>query len=205
MLAAAGYAVLCINYRGSSGYGTAFADQIMGNLGDLEFADLMAGVDAAVARGLADPNRLACSGGSYGGYLTCWLVGHTTRFKAAIAERPITNLVSAFGASDIPGWWVDALGGAPHEAPAVYARCSPLTYAHRCQTPTLLLVAEQDHRCPPLESEQFYTALKQAGCVVEMLRLPHSAHGGADTGPLPVRRAQNEAYLEWLGRYLPVG
>jgi dipeptidyl aminopeptidase/acylaminoacyl peptidase len=202
MLAGAGYAVLFVNYRGSSGYGTEFATQIFPDLGQLEYADLMAGVDAAVARGLADPDRLGCCGGSYGGFLTNWIVGHTRRFKAAVSEASVCNQASLYGASDIPGWQKQALGGTPREAPELYARTSPITYAHNCTTPTLLVVGENDYRCPAEQTEQFYAALKEAGCVTEMLRFPDSSHGGPRIGPLPVRRAQNEALLDWFNRYL---
>ncbi|MCJ7619529.1 MAG: prolyl oligopeptidase family serine peptidase, partial [Anaerolineae bacterium] len=94
------------------------------------------------------------------------------------------------------------LGGAPHEIPEVYTRCSPITYAHRCKTPTLLIQAENDHRCPPEQSEQFFTVLRVNGCVVEMVRLPNEFHVGSILGGLPARRAQNEALLDWMNRYV---
>ena len=199
MLAGAGYAVLAINHRASTGYGDAFATAIKGDWGHLDYTDLMAGVDYAIERGLLDPDRLALGGLSGGGNLTCWIVGQTDRFKAAIPENPVTNWVSFYGVSDIGPWFaVEELGGHPHEIPEVYRRCSPITYAHRCKTPTLLVQGESDHRCPPEQSEQFYATLKVSGCPVEMLRLPGSPHGGAITGAPVLRRAQNAALLEWV-------
>lgn len=202
MLAGAGYAVLAINHRASTGYGDAFATAIKGDWGHLDYTDLLAGVDYAIERGLLDPNRLALGGLSGGGNLTCWIVGQTDRFKAAIPENPVTNWVSFYGVSDIGPWFsVEELGGHPHEIPEIYRRCSPITYAHRCTTPTLLVQGESDHRCPPEQSEQFYAVLKASGCPVEMLRLPGSPHGGAITGAPVLRRAQNAALLEWVQKW----
>ncbi|RME63028.1 MAG: S9 family peptidase, partial [Caldilineae bacterium] len=203
MLAGAGYGVLIINHRASTGYGDDFATAIHGDWGHLDYTDLMAGLDHAIEQGLLDPDRLAVGGLSGGGNLTCWIVGHTNRFKAAIPENPVTNWVSFYGVSDIGPWFaVRELGGHPHEIPDVYRRCSPITYAHRCTTPTLLVQGEADWRCPAEQSEQFYTVLRANGCPVEMLRLPGSPHGGAIVGRPEVRRAQNEALLEWVGRFV---
>jgi dipeptidyl aminopeptidase/acylaminoacyl peptidase len=203
MLAGAGYAVLFVNQRGSTGYGDAFATQIIGDWGNLDYTDLMAGVDAAVARGIADPDRLGVCGLSGGGNLSCWIVGQTRRFKAAVPENPVTNWVSFYGVSDIGVWFAEReLGGAPHEIPDVYRRCSPITYAHSCTTPTLLIQGEADYRCPAEQSEQFYAVLKANNCVVEMLRLPASSHGGSIRGVPALRHAQNEALLGWMNRYV---
>ena len=203
MLTGAGYAVLLINYRGSTGYGDEFSGMISGNLGRQEYADLMAGVDHAIEKGRIDPNRLGVCGLSYGGYLSCWIVGHTDRFKAAVPENPVTNWHSIYGVGDIsPYLTAKEVGGVLHEAPDLYRNASPITYAHNCKTPTLLIQGEADHRCPAEQSEQFYTALKTNNCVVEMLRLPHMPHMGSMAGSLPARRAQNEALLDWMNRYV---
>ncbi len=101
MLAGAGYAVLFINQRGSTGYGEEFANQIVGDWGNLDYRDLMAGVDFVVEQGIADPDRLGCCGRSAGGYMTCWIVGQTGRFRAAVPECPVTNLTSLYGVSDV--------------------------------------------------------------------------------------------------------
>jgi dipeptidyl aminopeptidase/acylaminoacyl peptidase len=146
---------------------------------------------------------LGVCGLSGGGNLTCWIVGHSDRFKAAVPENPVTNWVSFYGTSDIGVWFSRGeLGGDPHEIPEIYARCSPITYAHRCNTPTLLIQGEADWRCPAEQGEQFYTVLKANGCVAEMLRLPGGSHGGAIQGPPALRRAQNEALLGWMKRYV---
>jgi len=203
MLAGAGYAVLFVNHRASTGYGDDFSTRIVGDWGNLDYEDLMAGVDHAIERGIADPGRLGCCGLSGGGNLTCWIVGHTDRFKAAVPENPVTNFRSFYGVSDIGPWFaVRELGGHPHEIPEVYARCSPITYAHNCTTPTLLIQGENDYRCPAEQSEQFYAILKANGCTVEMLRLPESPHVGSIGGPPAIRRAQNEALLEWMNRFI---
>lgn len=203
MLAGAGYAVLFVNHRGSTGYGDAFANQIIGAWGNHDYKDLMAGVDHAIERGLPDPERLGVCGLSGGGNLSCWIVGHTDRFKAAVPENPVTNFVSFYGVSDIgPGFAKEELGGAPHEIAEVYRRCSPITYAHRCKTPTLLIQGDADYRCPPEQSEQFYSVLKANGCIAEMLRLPESPHDGSIWGPPDLRRAQNEALLDWMNRHV---
>lgn len=203
MLAGAGYAVLLINQRGSTGYGDEFATQIIGDWGNLDYKDLMAGVDFAIEKGIADPDRLGCCGLSGGGNLTCWIVGQTDRFKAAVPENPVTNWVSFYGVSDIGPWFaVEELGGRPHEIPEVYQRCSPITYAHRCKTPVLLVQGEADYRCPAEQSEQFYAVLKASGCIVEMVRLPKSPHVGSIAGAPIVRRVQNQVLLDWMNRYV---
>lgn len=203
MLAAAGYGVLIINQRASTGYGDAFAQQITGDWGNLDYGDLMAGVDHAIASGWVDENRMGVCGLSGGGNLSCWIVGQTDRFKAAVPENPVTNWVSFYGVSDIGPWFAEQeLGGKPHEIPEIYRRCSPITYAHRCTTPTLLIQGEADWRCPAEQSEQFYTVLKVNGCPVEMVRLPQSPHAGSIQGPPALRLAQNEALLGWMNRYV---
>ncbi len=205
LLAGAGYGVILANHRASTGYGDPFATKIRGDWGNHDYHDLMAAVDRAVEDGLADPDRLGVCGLSGGGNLSCWIVGQTHRFKAAVPENPVTNFVSMFGVGDIGPTFVPAeTGGTPHELPEVYARMSPITYAHRCTTPTLLVQCESDLRCPPEQAEQFYAALTMAGCPVEMLRLPGVPHAGAIIGPPPIRRAQNEALVEWMQRWIPV-
>ena len=115
----------------------------------------------------------------------------------------MTNWRSFYGTSDIGLYFaVEQLGGHPHEIPEVYERCAPITYAHRCTTPTLMVQCELDWRCPAEQSEQFYTVLKANGCVVEMLRQPGGSHGGSTSGAVKLRAAHNEAMLDWFGRYV---
>jgi len=203
MLTGAGYAVLLLNPRGSTGYGDAFSTAIVGRLGECEIADLLSGVEHAISIGLSDANRLGCYGHSYGGFLALRVVGHTGRFKAAVAENPVTDWVSNYGTSDAgPSVRPQQFGGRPHEMPDTYQRCSAVTYAHACTTPTLLIQGEQDFRCPAGQAEQFYAVLKSVGCTVEMLRLPRGTHVSTICGPPGLRRAGNDALLEWLNRYV---
>ena len=203
MLAGAGYAVLFVNPRGSAGYGDDFARALSGNWGLLDHRDLLDGVDYAIEAGLADGERLGICGLSYGGYLTCFTIGQTNRFKAAVAENPITDLVSRYGTADMGPWGsLSEIGGKPHEIPDVYRRGSPVSHAHKCQTPTLLIQCEEDYRCPAGQAEQFYGHLKANGCIAEMLRIPGASHVASITGPIPVQKAQNEALLDWMRRYV---
>lgn len=203
MLVGAGYGVLFLNHRASTGYGDGFSTAIKGDWGNLDYQDLMTGVDHAIDRGLADGERLGVCGTSGGGNLTCWIIGQTARFKAAIPQNPVTNWRSFYGTSDIGIYFaVEQMGGHPHEIPAVYERCSPITYAHRCLTPTLLVQSELDWRCPAEQSEQFYNALKANGCAVEMLRQPGGSHGASINGAINLRRAHNDAMLDWFGPYV---
>lgn len=159
-------------------------------------------MDEAVRAGIADPDRLGVCGLSYGGFSTCWLVGTSGRFAAAVAENPVTSWVSHLGEVDV-GWWIPGeLGGQPHEVPDAYRDASPLTYAPNCTTPLLFIVGEKDLRCTPIESEQYHRVLRWNGVPTGMLRLPDSPHLGSWTGPAPVRAAQNEALVEWFTRYL---
>ena len=203
LLAGAGYALLFVNPRGSTGYGDDFATALSGNWGVLDHKDLLDGVDHVIEQGYADPDRLGICGLSYGGYLTCFTIGQTNRFKAAVAENPITDLVSRYGTADMGPWGsLTELGGKPHEIPDVYRRGSPITYAHTCTTPTLLIQCEEDYRCPAGQAEQFYAHLKANDCAVEMLRIPGMSHVGSITGPINVQKAQNEALLDWMNRYV---
>ena len=203
MLAGAGYGVLFLNHRASTGYGDEFSTAIKGDWGNLDYKDLMSGVDYAIALGLADADRLGVCGTSGGGNLSCWVIGQTDRFKAAIPQNPVTNWRSFYGTSDIGIWFgVQQMGGHPHEIPDVYEKCSPITFAHNCKTPTLMVQSELDWRCPAEQSEQFYTVLKANGCVVEMLRQPGGSHGASIYGEINLRRAHNDAMLDWFARYV---
>jgi dipeptidyl aminopeptidase/acylaminoacyl peptidase len=199
----AGYGVLLVNHRASTGYGDAFATAIKDDWGNLDYADLMAGVDYAIEEDLANPDKLGVCGISGGGNLTGWIIGHTDRFKAACPENPVFNWFSMYGTSDVGAdFSVRELGGTPYEAEGVYRRCSPITYADRCTTPTLFLQHESDYRCPAEQTEQFFTVLRVNGVPAEMLRFPNTSHGGSVRGPIGHRRAQNEALLDWMSRYV---
>jgi dipeptidyl aminopeptidase/acylaminoacyl peptidase len=203
VLSQCGFGVLMVNPRGSRGYGTEFADAITGAWGTHDYADLMAAVDLAVARQFADPDRLAVAGLSYGGFMSSWIVSHTDRFKAAVIENPVTNFTSFYGTSDIGlDFGPEIMAALPQDDPEAYSRCSPITTAHRCRTPSLLIQGERDHRCPPEQSKQFYSVLRRAGCVAEMLMLPGMSHEGSISGSVLARRAQNEALAEWMQRHV---
>jgi dipeptidyl aminopeptidase/acylaminoacyl peptidase len=203
MFAGAGYGVLLVNHRASTGYGDTFATAIRADWGNLDYADLMAGVDHAIEEELADPDRLGVFGISGGGNLTGWVIGHTDRFKAACPENPVFNWFSMYGTSDVGAdFSARELGGSPYEAEDVYRRCSPITYAHLCTTPTLFLQHESDYRCPAEQTEQFFTVLRVNGVPAEMLRFPDTPHSGSVIGPIGHRRAQNDALLDWMNRYV---
>lgn len=202
LLTGAGFAVLTGNFRGSLGYGSEFAGKMVGDWGRHGSLDHHALVDEAIRAGLADPDRIGVFGLSHGGFATCWLTSTSDRFKAAVAENPATSFTTWFGTMDTAWWFAGEFGGTPDEVPDVYRDRSPLTYAAACQTPMLLIVGESDMCCHPIESEQFYRVLKNHGVPARMLRLPGTAHGGTHTGPVPSRIAQNEALLDWFGRYL---
>ena len=178
MLAGRGYAVLLTNPRGSHAYGEKFSTACVGDWGGKDYEDLMAGVDYALVLGWVDPKRLYVTGGSYGGFMTNWIVGHTDRFRAAATQRSISNNVSAFGVSDI-GWhfWEHEMGDAsPWKDPQKLVERSPLTYVPNVKTPLLILHAERDLRCPIEQAEQFFTALRLHGVETQFVRFPEDNH-----------------------------
>lgn len=203
MLAGAGYAVLLVNYRGSTGYGNDFAFAADGKQGPPEHSDLMAALDFVIAKGWADPARLGTAGLSYGGYLSNWAIGHTDRYKAAVVENGVASRINSYGAADIGVYSLsNEMRAHLRDAPEAYWKSSPIAYAHRAKTPTLLIQGEHDWRVPAAQAEEMYGNLKANGCVVEMLRLPWMPHMGSVGGPLYIRRAQNEALLDWMNRYV---
>ncbi len=206
MLAGAGYAVLFINPQGSTGYGNDFGTSLNLRWGEIDYVDQMAALNHVIELGLTNPDKLGIYGLSYGGYMTCWMITQTDRFKAAISENPVSDLASDCGVGDLSVWMnLDALGGMPYEVPQMYDKASPVTFAHRVKTPTLMLQGECDYRCPALNTEQFYTMLKVNKCIVEMVRLPGSSHAESIGGKPIIRRAQNEELLAWMKKYNPVG
>jgi dipeptidyl aminopeptidase/acylaminoacyl peptidase len=211
--AGGGYVVLFSNPRGGSGYSEEHGRAIRGPLNDAgpgwgvkDYEDLMAVVDTALERfDFIDPERLGVLGGSYGGYMTSWIVGHTNRFKAAVSERAVNNLVSMFGSSDL--FWVfeRQFGGPMWEDVQAYLEKSPSTYAQSIETPVLVLHSEQDLRCNIEQGEHLFTLLRLLGKEVEMLRFPAESHELTRSGS-PLHRVQRfEAILEWFGRYLAPG
>ena len=204
VLAARGYAVLYTNPRGSKGYGEDFAARIFADWGNQDAADCMAAVDLACTWKWVDTARLGLTGGSYGGFMTAWLVGHTERFKAAVSQRGCYNFSSFYGTSDIGPWFGDyILGGPVYERAALYAERSPLTYAPRMRTPLLLIHSENDLRCPIEQAEQLFVQLRRIGkCTVEMVRFPEESHNLSRSGR-PDRRVERlQRIVGWFDRYL---
>ncbi|HZS09576.1 MAG TPA: S9 family peptidase [Blastocatellia bacterium] len=174
--AANGYAVLMPNPRGSTGYGQQFATANVNDWGGKDFEDIMAGVDAVVARGVADPERMAVMGGSYGGFMTFWAITQTDRFKAAIGHAGISDWYSFHGQSDVPGLMEFGFAGHPWEATEAYRKWSPMTYVDHVKTPIMITHGESDKRVPITQGEQYYRALRKNGVEVLFLRYPREGH-----------------------------
>jgi dipeptidyl aminopeptidase/acylaminoacyl peptidase len=211
--AGAGYCVLYSNPRGGSGYSEQWGRAIRGagdgagpGWGTLDYEDLMGVVDRALERfPFLDGDRLGVLGGSYGGYMTSWIVGHTNRFRAALSERAVNHLVSAFGSSDLFWIFERQFGGPMWEHVEEWLRMSPATYAREIETPLLVVHSESDLRCNVEQGEHLFTLLRLLGKEVEMLRFPAESHELSRSGS-PVHRVQRfEAILEWFGRYLSPG
>ncbi len=175
--AAHGYAVLLPNPRGSTGYGHKFTTANVGDWGGKDFKDIMAGVDAVIAKGIADPDKLVVMGGSYGGFMTFWAITQTDRFKAAIGHAGISDWYSFYGQSDIPGLMEYGFAGQPWTNAETYRKWSPMTYVDRVKTPLMITHGERDLRVPIAQAEQYYRALKKRGVKVIFLRYPREGHG----------------------------
>ena len=200
VLAGRGYAVLYTNPRGSHAYGDTFLRACVGDWGGKDYEDLMAGVDKALGLGWVDRDRLYVTGGSYGGFMTNWIVGHTDRFKAAVTQRSISNNVSAFGTSDI-GWhfWRYEMGDATpwHDEHKLIER-SPLTYVEKVTTPLLILHAEKDLRCPIEQAEQLFVALKVLGKEAVFVRFQDDTHELTRGGKPKNRIDHARRVAEWF-------
>ena len=195
-LATAGYLVLAVNPRGSSTYGNDFMTAVLDDWGGEDYLDLMAAVDEAVSRPYVDETRLGVHGYSYGGYMTSWTVGHTNRFKAAVAGAPCIDLVSMYGTSDIGvSFGETQWGGTLAEAGDKLRDHSPLTYAPNVETPVLLLHGEDDHRCPIGQSERL-------GTPVELVRFPGCSHSFPRAGHARMREEYLARMVGWFDRYI---
>jgi dipeptidyl aminopeptidase/acylaminoacyl peptidase len=196
--AANGYAVLWTNPRGSTGYGQDFVNGIQHSYPDKDYDDLMAGVDAAIAKGWIDPDNLFVCGGSGGGVLTAWIVGHTNRFRAAVSMRPVVNWHSFVGTTDGISWY-NQFKKYPWEDPMEYAVRSPLHYVANVRTPTMVMTGEADLRTPIAQTEEFYRALKvlrKADTL--MVRMPEEYHGWRR----PSHQLLQQLYLlAWFEKY----
>ena len=197
--AAHGYAILRANPRGSSGYGTEFRRANLRDWGFGDYQDLMAGVDRVIEMGVADPDRLGVMGWSYGGFMTSWIVTQTSRFKAASAGAPVTNLMSFNGTADIPAFVPDYFGGQFWEVLDLYQKHSPIFNVKNVTTPTMIQQGDADVRVPISQGYEFYNALKVKGVPTRMLVLPRQPHG--PTEPKMQLAAMN-ANLEWFEKYI---
>jgi dipeptidyl aminopeptidase/acylaminoacyl peptidase len=203
MLAAEGYVVLYTNPRGSCGYGYDFANAVRGAWGEKDSLDIMLGVDALLQRGYIDEQRMGVTGGSYGGFMTNWLVGHTNRFKVAITDRCVSNMATMFGASDI-GWDLadDNLETTPWEDLDKYMHMSPIKYVENIHTPLLIIHSEQDLRCGIEQAEQLFAALKWMGREVKFVRFEGQSHGLSRGGHPKLRLERLRHIQDWFAQYL---
>ncbi|HEU5327320.1 MAG TPA: S9 family peptidase, partial [Thermomicrobiales bacterium] len=204
LLAARGYVVLYTNPRGSEGYGQEFVAALRNDWGGVDYRDVMAGVDWLAGQGFVDETRMGVTGGSYGGYLTNWIIGQTDRFRAAVSGRSTSDRYSHYGHSDhgsFTGDW--EFGGPPWERADHYRARSPLTYAPNVTTPLLLEHQENDLRCPLPQGEEFFTALKKLRRTdVQLLRFPGESHEMSRAGKPRHRVERLTRILDWFDRYL---
>lgn len=177
IFAANGYAAFEPNFRGSAGYGRKFLDADRNDFGGGDMRDILSGIDRLVADGLVNPKRQFVYGVSYGGFMTCWLVGHTKQFRAAVAQNAVTDLNAMWGLSDLQSWTEWEFGGRPWETVEAMRRHSPLTYAAAIETPTLILHSRDDRRCPIPMGRMFYQALHARGVPTQMVVYPDEGHG----------------------------
>ncbi len=202
-LAAQEFAVLFINPRGSLGYGQAFVDAVRGDYGGKDYEDIMDAVDYALANyPFIDENRLGVTGGSYGGFMTNWIVGHTNRFKAAVTQRSISNWTSFFGVSDIGYYFTEWQIKSHLGDIETLWKHSPLAYVEKIETPLLILHSEKDYRCPIEQAEQLFIALKYHKKTTKFIRFPESNHELSRSGKPNLRIKRLHYITDWFIDYL---
>jgi dipeptidyl aminopeptidase/acylaminoacyl peptidase len=203
VLAGMGYVVFYMNPRGSDGYGETFRRSVVRDWAGKDYLDLMSSLDQVIERtGYIDTNRLGVGGGSYGGYMTNWIVGQTDRFSAAVAMRSISNLVSEYAQHDIVLWGVLQLGPPPWPDLDEMWRRSPIRYVQNVRTPLLLTAGEMDLRCAMSQSEEMFGALRLLGKTVELVRFPEESHDLSRNGR-PDRRVERlKRIVGWYERFL---
>jgi len=173
-----GWAVFYPNPRGSTNYGEKTLKANVNDWGGGDFKDIMTGVDALVARGIADPDKLAHIGWSYGGYMTAWVITQTTRFKAAMVGAGLTNMWSMYGTNDIPSILIAYFGGIPNkETLPLYLDRSAMSHVDKVTTPTLILHGANDERVPIGQPMELFRALKDRGKPTELVFYPREGHG----------------------------
>lgn len=203
--AGAGYGVVACNPRGSAGRGNEFVKAVVGKgWGEVDQADINAAVDAALMRhDRLDPDRMGIMGGSYGGFMTAWLIGQEDRWKSAVVERALISWTSFSGTSDIGGVFPENYTGESYpEAWDTWWRLGPLALAHNVTTPTLVLHSENDFRCPIEQAEQYFMALLRNGTTTELLRFPGEGHEMSRSGKPRHRQERFDAVLDWHARHL---
>ncbi len=209
--AAAGFVVIMANPHGSSGRDTAWGQATMGRKhrvagtgwGQIDYRDLMSVVDTALDRfAFIDSDRLGVLGGSYGGYMTSWIVSHTNRFRAACSERAVNNLASLDHSSDTAGIWRGWFGVSQREDLDEYMAMSPITYAGAIETPMLILHSDEDLRCPTDQADQLFYALLEDGKDVEYYLFPGEDHEMSRSGSPAHRRQRAEIIIEFFTRHL---
>jgi dipeptidyl aminopeptidase/acylaminoacyl peptidase len=205
-LAASGYGVIYTNPRGSSGYGEEYGRAVMGHYGECDYEDLIDFVDAALERfPFIDEERLGVTGGSYGGYMTNWIISHTDRFSSAVTFRSICNWVSKLGVSDIGFMQPKSISGRDTfwgEDAIEQLKHSPIFYAGDVKTPCLIIHSEEDHRCPIEQAEQWFTALKLRDVPTELVRFPDENHDLSRSGKPKHREERLRHMLRWFNKYL---
>ncbi|MGX9135844.1 prolyl oligopeptidase family serine peptidase [Rummeliibacillus sp. JY-2-4R] len=203
VLAAEGYGVLYVNPRGSHSYSQQFVDACRNDYGGGDYEDIMDGLDYVIEQNeWIDETRLGVTGGSYGGFMTNWIVGHTKRFKAAVTQRSISNWISFFGVSDIGYYFTKWQIGQDMRDVETLWKHSPLKYAEHIETPLLILHGEKDDRCPIEQAEQLYITLKSMGKVTRFVRFPNAEHNLSRTGIPNLRQQRLEQIVEWFKKYL---
>jgi dipeptidyl aminopeptidase/acylaminoacyl peptidase len=201
-LAGQGFGVFYPNIHGSASYGHDYQVSINGDWGNLDYQDVLAGTDKAASRAWVDPHRLGIAGGSYGGFMTNWVMTHSHRFRAAVTERCLCNLLSFFGTSDV-GWLFTHVFQATLEEDAKKLwDMSPIKYAANVSAPMLVIHSERDDRTPLEQGEQMFAALRRLGKETKMVVFPEESHGLSRIGK-PSRRIERLGYiLDWFRQQL---
>ncbi len=199
ILAAEGYAVLYVNPRGSHGYGQDFVNAVRGDYGGGDYQDLMLAVDHVLEQfDFIDESRLGVTGGSYGGFMTNWIVGHTNRFKRAVTQRSISNWISFYGVSDIGYYFTEwQIDGDFRDIQKLWKH-SPLAYVKNIETPLLILHSEKDYRCPIEQAEQLFISLKRLGKETKFVRFPEENHELSRSGKPSLRKSRLDYIVEWF-------
>jgi dipeptidyl aminopeptidase/acylaminoacyl peptidase len=202
VLAARGYVVFACNPRGSDGYGRDFRAALLNRWGEADLPDLLAGIEQVLARGYADPQRLVVTGGSYGGFMTTWVISHSDRFKAAVAQRGVYDLISFYSTTDIPLFGEREFSTVPWEDPQKLWHYSPLGHVEKMHTPLLLIHSANDFRAPIPAAEGLFVALRRLKRDVELVRYPRDGHELSRSGEPKHRVDRLDRIVAWFDRHL---